>query len=351
MKKSLIALAVAGAFATPAFAATANVDVYGRMHFAIEDTDATGVDLDVKTNASRIGFKGAEDLGGGLKAIWQIEQQFDATSSNDTAFGGSNLRNTFVGLSGGFGTAVIGRHDTPYKLSTTKYNLFADTIADYAATRLDGVALITGHSRASNAIAYISPNMGGLSFSGAVVTSMDQLNANEDVDAISLAGGYANGPLTVDAAWEDIKAASGDDRTAWKLGAGYSFGVAKVGVVYEDVDMGTGNDRNSIYVSGAFTMGAIVLKGQYGQVEYDNAVAGVTAVAASGCILTTAGTVTCTTPAVAGVSAVGTDHDAWALGADYNLSKRSTLFVVYGSADNDAGDDVSGWNLGVTHNF
>lgn len=316
MKKSLIALAVAGVVSAPAFAATANVDVYGRMHFAIEDTDATGIDMDVKTNASRIGFKGAEDLGGGLKAIWQIEQQFDATSSNDTAFGGSGLRNTFVGLSGGFGTAVIGRHDTPYKLATTKYNVFADTIADYAATRLDGVALITGHARASNAIAYISPNMGGLSFSGAVVTSMDQLNANEDVDALSLAGGYANGPLTVDLGWEDIKAASGDDRTAMKLGAGYSFGAAKIGVVYEDVDNDISTDRDSIYVSGAFTMGAIVLKGQYGQVDVGAA-----------------------------------DQSAWALGADYNLSKRSTLFVVYGNGDNDSGDDVSGWNLGMTHNF
>lgn len=60
MKKSLIALAVAGVVSAPAFAATANVDVYGRMHFAIEDTDATNVDMDVKTNASRIGFKGSE---------------------------------------------------------------------------------------------------------------------------------------------------------------------------------------------------------------------------------------------------------------------------------------------------
>lgn len=319
MKKSLIALAVAGVVSAPAFAATANVDVYGRMHIAIEDTDASGVDMDVKTNASRIGFKGAEDLGGGLKAIWQIEQQFDATSSNDTAFGGQGLRNTFVGLSGGFGTVVIGRHDTPYKLSTVKYNVFADTIADYAATRLDGVALITGHSRASNAIAYISPNMGGLSFSGAVVTSMDQLDDGKTVDAISLAGGYANGPLTVDMAWEDIDAAN---RRAWKLGAGYSFGAAKLGAVYENVDINLGNDRDSLFLVGSFSMGAIVLKGQYGKVDYDHATVG-----------------------------AGKDQNAWALGADYNLSKRSTLFVVFGNGDNDSGDDISGWNLGMTHNF
>ncbi len=316
MKKSLIALAVAGVVSAPAFAATSNVDVYGRMHFAIEDTNAANVDMDIKTNASRIGFKGTEDLGGGLKAIWQIEQQFDATGANDTAFGGSNLRNTFVGLSGGFGTVLIGRHDTPYKLSTVKYNVFADTIADYALARLDGVAPITGHSRASNAIAYVSPNMSGLSFSGALVTSMDQLDAGKSVDAYSLAGGYANGPLTVDLAWENIKASSGNDRTAWKLGAGYSFGDAKIGAIYEDVDMDTGTDRDSFFLVGSYAMGAIVLKGQYGQADVGAA-----------------------------------DQSTWALGADYNLSKRTTLFVVFGNGDNDVGDDVSGWNLGMTHNF
>jgi predicted porin len=316
MKKSLIALAVAGVVSAPAFAATANVDVYGRMHFAIEDTNVSGTDMDVKTNASRIGFKGAEDLGGGLKAIWQIEQQFDATNNGTSAFGGSGLRNTFVGLSGGFGTVVIGRHDTPYKLSTTKYNVFADTIADYAAARLDGVSLITGHSRADNAIAYISPNMGGLSFSGAVVTSTDQLDAGKSVDAISLAGGYANGPLTVDAAWEKISDGTNpEDRKAWKLGAGYSFGAAKIGAVYEDVSDDA--DRDSLFLVGSFSMGAIVLKGQYGKVDLG-----------------------------------ATDPDMWALGADYNLSKRTTLFVVYGTGDLDDGsDDVSGWNLGMTHNF
>jgi predicted porin len=316
MKKSLIAMALAGIVSAPAFAATSNVDVYGRMHFAIEDTDADNVDMDIKTNASRIGFKGSEDLGGGLKAIWQIEQQFDATSSNDTAFGGNGLRNTFVGLSGGFGTVVLGRHDTPYKLSTIKYNVFADTIADYAAPRLDGVNLITGHSRASNAIAYMSPNMSGLSFAGAIVTSMDQLDAGKSVDAYSLSGGYANGPLTVDLAWENIKALSGEDREAWKLGAGYSFGNAKIGAIYEDVSNDISTDRDSFFLVGSYGIGAIVLKGQYGQADVGN-----------------------------------TDMKAWALGADYNLSKRTTLFFVVGNGDNDIGDDVTGWNLGMTHNF
>jgi predicted porin len=76
-------------------------------------------------------------------------------------------------------------------------------------------------------------------------------------------------------------------------------------------------DRDSLFLVGSFSMGAIVLKGQYGKVDLGT-----------------------------------TDPDMWALGADYNLSKRTTLFVVYGTGDIDDGtDDVSGWNLGMTHNF
>jgi predicted porin len=229
------------------------------------------------------------------------------------------MRNTFVGLSGGFGTVVIGRHDTPYKLSTVKYNLFADTIADYAATRLDGVSLITGHARADNAIAYISPNMTGLTFAVAAVTSTDQLDAGDSVDAVSLSAGYANGPLTIDAAYEKIgdAVATNEDRKAWKLGAGFTFGDAKLGVVYEDVNDDAAVERDSLFLVGSYTMGAIVLKGQYGKVD-----------------------------------AGATDPKAWALGADYNLSKRSSLFVVYGNGDLDNNAvDVSGWNIGMTHNF
>lgn len=332
MKKSLIALAVAGAFAAPAFAATSNVDVYGIMNIAIQDTDVSGVDLDVVDNVSRIGFKGSEDLGGGLKAIWQIEQGLNATldTAGETAFGGKGMRNTFVGLAGGFGTAVIGRHDTPYKMATGKYDIFGDTIADYnggagsGAAPLAGVKLIdSAHdARASNAIAYISPNFSGFTVAAAVVTSMDHLDSGDTTDAVSLAGMYANGPLTVDVAYQDVDAdlavAVGvQDSKAWKLGAGYAFGDTKVGFVYEDVNNGGGMaDRDSWLVNVVHSMGPIALKAVYGQADVGAA-----------------------------------DQDMWALGADYMLSKRTTAYFVYGKGDDDAGTDVAGWNLGMKHSF
>ncbi len=343
MKKSLIALAVAGSFAAPAaFAATANVDIYGIMNIAIEDTDQDNRDLSVQDNFSRIGFKGSEDLGGGLKAIWQIESQLSSSTKNATTDGVGNTgdlanRNTFIGLSGGFGTVLVGRHDTPYKIATGKYDIFADTIADYNLGRLDGVSLIDAahDARSPDAIAYISPNWSGFTLAAAVVSTnvenTSHLDSDDTFDAYSLALMYANGPLTVDVGYQDVQVV---DSKAWKVGIGYTFGDLKLGFVYEDVSdyvvasgayvastaSPSGLDRDSMQISAAYNMGAITLKALYGQADVD-------------------------------VTGGDQDQDLWAIGADYALSKRTTAYVIYGNGDNDSGDDVSGWTVGMRHSF
>jgi len=318
MKKSLIALAVAGAFAAPAFAATSNVDIYGVINMAIEDTNYS--DLSVISNTSRIGFKGTEDLGGGLKAVWQIES---ALSGNGDAMGGSNrglgTRNTFVGLAGGFGTVLMGRHDTPYKLGTASLDIFADTIADYNLGRL-GVDMIdaTQDWRDSQALAYISPTWSGFHFAVAAVmgngeTNASGLDSGKTVDATSATAVYMNGPLFASLSYQDVDVV---DSTFWKLGVGYTFGDAKVGFIYEDGNYGNW-DRHSWILNGTYNMGAIALKAQYGDVNTDTG-----------------------------------DGKNWSLGADYNLSKRTTAYFVYSKSDIDGvGKNPNGWNLGVKHSF
>lgn len=330
MKKSLIALAVAGVLSAPAFAATSNVDVYGVMNIALEDTDAAAVGGStpgVVDNVSRIGFKGSEDLGGGLKAVWQIEQGLTAAPSVAAGVGGTGTlasRNTFVGLAGGFGTFVMGRHDTPYKLGTGSLDIFGDTIGDYNTGRLDGVQLIAnGHdARVNNAIAYISPTFSGFHVAAAVVTLDNAGASDETLDALSLTAVYSNGPIFASLSYQDVGDLAGTAATndAIKLGLGYKMGETSIGFVWEDVDGGAAAaDRDSWLVNVKHAMGPIVLKAQYGQADV-------------------------------GVGA-GSDQDAWALGADYNLSKRTAAYVVYGTGDNDAGSDVSGWNLGIKHSF
>lgn len=327
MKKSLIALAVAGAFAAPAFAATSNVDVYGVMNIAIQDTNEDDRTPGVVDNVSRIGFKGTEDLGGGLKAVWQIESAIGGNGSPTAGIGGGSIgtRNTFIGLAGGFGTVLMGRHDTPYKLGTVKLDIFGDTIADYNTGRLDqvacgssqcGVELISNShdARVANALAYVSPTWSGFHFAAAVVMSGGK--DDETFDATSLTAVYENGPFFGSLSYQNVEAADSD---AWKLGLGYSFGDTKLGFVYENVDKDPAyGDRDSWLLNVAHGMGPMTLKAQYGRVDAED---------------------------------LDTTEDMWALGLDYSLSKRTTAYVVFANGDDDVNDDVAGWNIGVKHTF
>ena len=323
MKKSLIALAVAGAFAAPAFAATSNVDVYGVLNIAIQDTDAAGSTPTVLDNTSRIGFKGTEDLGGGMKAVWQIES---ALGGNGAVMGGTGTaglatRNTFVGLAGGFGTVLAGRHDTPYKLGTVSLDIFGDTIADYNLGRLGQQLVNNTHDhRNGQALAYISPTWSGFHFAVATVLTNGEagsaLNNASTIDATSETFVYANGPLFASLSFQNAKSLN---NKGTKLGLGYTMGDAKVGFVWEKTDSNVaGADTRMWLINGVYNMGPIALKGQYG--KNNN-----------------------------GAAANG---DAWALGVDYNLSKRTAAYFVYGNGDTGlAGGDTDGWNLGIKHSY
>ncbi len=370
MKKTLIALAVAGVVAAPAaFAATSNVDIYGVMSFSVDRAntdDSTVDDTDMVTgrdNVSRIGFKGSEDLGGGLSAIWQIESQL--SSSNANAAGDIANRNTFVGLkSASMGTLLMGRHDTPYKLGTVKLDPFADTAGDYnAIIGRSSTASASGlfDLRADETVAYISPTFSGFHAAVAYVQVKNvEAAATDDVSALSMVGIYDNGPLFASLAYEKHSggvygSSTVDTISAWKAGLGYSFGNAKIGAVYENINGGDtngatvggeANDRSAYYLSGQYNMGAIALKAAYGRAGDSN-----------------------------GSAVAGVDNDDgakfYALGADYSLSKRTTVYGVYTKlkqndttataigggydltpyASTAIGNDPSVFSVGVKHTF
>lgn len=361
--KKILAIAIASAFAAPAFAATSNVDVYGFMHVAIEDTNVDNSDIAVVDRVSRIGFKGTEDLGGGMAAVWQIESALGSTGTGGLV-GGSTWggRDTFVGLKGGFGTVLLGRNNTPYKNSTGKLDLFADTAADYnyggvgitqaAKNQILAEAVAAGEITAADvtminsvfatgitfgyvnaahdyrspaSINYVSPDFGGLSFGAAVVAtnSSAAADAGKSIDGKSLSANYANGPLMLAAGWQKLDAIDSD---SWKLGAGFSFGNAKIGAIYEKTDV-VGFDSKTWLLNGAYNMGAITLKGQFAKNSIDDA-----------------------------------DGKMWVLGADYNLSKRTVAYALYSSDKADRLDYVAGnyvstddtiktFALGVKHSF
>lgn len=323
MKKSLIALAVAGTFAAPAFAATSNVDIYGVINVSVSriDSDVTGTDnsTSITSNASRIGFKGTEDLGGGLAAIWQIESGFNADESATTPNTFAS-RNTFIGLKGGFGTVLAGRHDTPMKLLGRSVDNFGDTLADsrnlLGADRAGGASIFD--LRTDNTIAYISPSFSGLTLIGAYVadhTPAGTVVDNNDRDAYSVSGNYANGPLMLGLGYERHNT-TGADRSMWRLVGGYTIGDLKLGAQYENGKndgMTPNADRNGWGLFANYAMGNITLKANYLTVGDTDTVA-------------------------------NTAGKQYTVGADYALSKRTTAYALYAKIKNDS---AATFNLGT----
>ncbi|OYZ54582.1 MAG: hypothetical protein B7Y21_14640 [Hydrogenophilales bacterium 16-61-112] len=279
MKKSLIALAIASAVSAPAFAATANVDVYGRMAYSVDyaDTnDLVGDGADVVTgrdNVSRFGLKGTEDLGNGLAAIWQVE-----TALNTSTTGVGTLRNTFVGLSSkSMGTVILGRHDTPYKLATGNLDIFADTAGDYntiIGTTANGTIY---DNRSPQIVAYMSPSWTGFSFAAAYMEVKRNENdplqggaaANDNQQGYSAMGKYVNGPIFASLAYETFAGGLGGNSTtteeteAFKAGLGVKLGALQLGAVYEMIDdnfAGSEDERDAYYMNAMYSIGAFDLK-------------------------------------------------------------------------------------------
>src|SRR5688572_2315955 len=169
MNKKLTALAVAGACAAPvAMAQTANpVTLYGRVYVNFESVEAKGgAGLPrrnrVEDRVSLFGIRGTEDLGGGLKAFFQLETPFRPDDSAASAFA---TRNSAVGLQGGFGSFLLGRWDSPMKITQTA----VDPFGDIGLGDITSAALRSGtfSQRLANTVQWWSPSWGGLSLRAA----------------------------------------------------------------------------------------------------------------------------------------------------------------------------------------
>jgi predicted porin len=418
MNKKLLSVAISAAIATPA-AMAGDVTMYGQVHIATSSYDAdieTGDGWDISSHASRLGFKGSEDLAGGLKAIWQIELGIAASDGDNNTLGesGVSYRNTFVGLSGNWGTALIGRHDTPMKISTGSLDIFGDTIADYNGNGADdepngagnltafvptdttsewaAIPLLAGQSlgfvdlRVDQAVAYVSPTWNGLTLAGAVVQpgmdtnrvhgtgQMYANNADGFAEAYSLAAMYGNGPFYASLAWEfisedlmeelmqaspgspfnddDGQGYTGDERR-WRLGLGYTADGMHVGFVYENQDHAVvGVDADRWQISGSYTIGNNVLKAMYGENEVEVSQNGAYALEDGDVYLM---------DGVLFTDYRGFDVRQWAVGLDHNFSKRTKAYIVYTDVDVDhqAGPGTTidndgswdGFSIGLIHKF
>lgn len=267
MNKKLIVAAVAAAVVAPA--AFAEVEVYGKAHLSVGQYDNEGSDnaswFQMDRNNSHVGFRGADDLGNGMKGVFQLETSFET----DTGGIGGSGRDSFVGLESDFGWVAVGRHNTPYKMSTNSFDIAGDSPADYNAILGISPNGIAHDTRVSNALRFKSKDMNGLGvdvlygFTGTAADGADK-NTNRERNLISLAATYRQGPIEAAGAYDSFAehgAASGssfEDDVAMKAGAKFFFmdNQAWVAGLYENVDGGgNNNDRDAFYVSGLLKAG------------------------------------------------------------------------------------------------
>ena len=281
MKKSLIALAVASAFVAPV--AMAETTIYGNMHVSIDRAD-TGTNTNaaktnqLNSNESALGFKGAEDLSGGMSAIWQIETEIAADGSasedsNGDTFAGTSIgtRNTFVGLkSDSMGTVLVGNYDTPYKKSTRALDMFATTAADNrtdTGTGAQGMSM-GRDARVGNSFNYLSPDMGGLSVAAATVFGAEDAgNGDTKGSARSVAAMYTMDNIYATVAIDSAKA--GTDNSGDLSANGKLFKAANGGAAGA-----VGDKASALKLGGSYTMDPIVLNLVYEKLTYKPAAGG-----------------------------------------------------------------------------
>lgn len=365
MSKQLVRLAVASVFALPliAGAQTANVALYGRMNLDMEVVNGrqpNGSDPNVfrvSSNSTRFGIRGSESLGGGLSAIFQIENSVNADAGGGTLAG----RDTFVGFQGAFGTFKLGRFHSPYDnindifgSATTLNTGILDTAAIWAQGAV-GKDLGGFDERISNSVRYDTPTISG--FSGTVHYGSGENDRHSGV--LTNAAFYKNGPIQAGVAWQknikvrvDSKSPTVNlDDNAYSFTASYDFGIVKVAGVYErlDYDTATGDlTRNFYGVSGTAPVGKGKVYAFYGH-------------GADGKGSAANGT------RVAGL-AKGPDSgaDMYEISYTYPLSVRTSVYTGYVKIRNDAnaaynfgvnpyptaiGGDPGGFVLGTFHNF
>ena len=336
MKKSLIALAVMAA--AGAASAQSSVQLYGIADVWFGSVKTLGqkaqtVLEDGGVDGSRFGLKGSEDLGGGLKAIFTLEQGFTldngaAGTTTDAAGKAVNAafsREATVGLQGNFGTVKLGK----------QYNAF-DDVSGAAATVFDGALTPMNNvfesgvfaTNDNNTVKYLSPTFSG--FSGSVSYSFGE-NKTATVDATNnyaLAGQYANGPFAagIGYAVKDLGAAGEDKAT--RLNGSYNLGVATLKASYGLVDFANNNETNEYEIGVDYPVASnLVLSAGYAFSKKEN-----------------------------GAGAKLSETNGFGLAAAYLLSKRTTAYVgaTQATTENAAGVDTAKktvYAVGVKHNF
>lgn len=359
MKKSLVALAILAAAGVAS--AQSSVTLFGVVDAAYQHGSGSGVGSSSKSqlgnsgyNSSRLGFRGTEDLGGGMSASFWLEAGVNndngsgALTSTNNQVGGTtggggltfNRRST-VSLASGLGELRLGRDYTPQFWNQTVFDPFGTNGVGTTQTLNSGLGGSTA-VRASNSVGYFLPgNLGG--FYGQFQAYMGENNKNgaateKDGNGSAIRLGFANGPINVALATSSTKfapsATTGKIRST-NLGGSYDFGVAQAMalVTRDKVDTTpTAQTGKGALIGALVPMGAGQIRVAYSTYKVDTAAA--------------------------------PKSKKWALGYVHNLSKRTALYTTFARVTNSGGaaqalngavtaanQRSTGYDFGIKHSF
>lgn len=307
LTKTALALSLLSAFT---FQANAEVDVYGKANVSVQSSDdGAGSVTEIKSNASRFGFKGSEKLDSGLEVIYKLEFQVDVSDA-DSKGDKDNItaRNQYVGLKGNFGEVVIGRNDTALKQSQGKLDQFNDLEGDIKV-------LFKGENRLGDSISYKSPSFNGFRVLGSFIAE----DSEEGENGFSTALTYGDAGLKESTIYAAIAADSevnGYDTV--RLTVQGKVADFKLGAMYQTQEKVDGSaEADGYLLNAAYKLGNATLKAQYQVIDFD----------------------------------AGDKVDGVSVGVDYKLAKNAKVYGFYSTfdADNQVEKDYLG--LGIEYKF
>lgn len=305
--KSALALTLTVAGGTAL--AQSSVTLYGIVDAAVERaSNGAGVKVNRlvsgQGSASRLGFRGTEDLGGGMRAIFNLEAAINTDNGTGGGVGGGLMfnRQSWVGLGGNWGQVTFGRQFRPEARAVFGMDPFdAGSVASPPNTYANTVF------RSDNAIVYESPRMAG--FVGRVMYAFGERagGVSGALDDIGASLQYYNGPLYVAYGYDSQRNAAATDRRKWNsLGGSYDFGVAKLYGAYRTREEGVANlDETNYWLGVGVPIGPLTLQATIGRVDDK--------------------------------TRLNRDAKGYSFGAEYVLSKRTDVYMRYAKLRNENG--------------
>lgn len=337
-KRNLLALAAAAAMAMPAVhaqstAPDSSVQMYGLLGMYLGHVQVSGRPGHVTQLGqgglvtSYIGFRGSEDLGGGLKAIFALEAwlQPDDGALGRAAADSFFSRNSYVGLQGSLGRLTAGRQTNPTYLSMGQASAFGGSTVFSPLVLQSFIAsyggVVIGDTVWNNTVEYVSPRLRGVTFTG--IYGLGEVAGQSGVANLGLHANYSNGPLAAVVSVQRVRTpmtAPVTQQNAYFGGASYDFKVAKLfGALLQTSTEGTRIETHTASAGLRVPVGPGAVMAEWARTRRD--------------------------------AAALTVRNTGSVGYDYFLSKRTDVYVAY-VHDRVTGFSAAGTTaVGIRHTF